>query len=175
MADTFRNVKPLLLFCVMAAVVTASGCVTDGGTQIGGPGLVIEKFDTSLQTVDSNEKVGVRLEVRNQGGYNGVAGLGTPAVAEIMSIDPTEWMITPSTVVDVGTLLMPDPDSQTPGGLGVANWQLLSPLLQRGTTKTYEISARVYYPYETNVIKPVWFVTAEELRRIVQNGQALAS
>lgn len=176
MADILKNAKSLLLLCVIAVVVTTSGCTTgtSGGTT-GGPGLVVETFKTTLNNIDSGERVGLQLEVRNMGGYNGQMGNGVPAVAELMSIDPTEWGVTPSTVIDLGPLLIPDPDSQTPGGLGKANWQLIAPPLRRGTTKTYELRARVFYPYETNVRKSVWFVTAEELRRIVQNGEALAS
>jgi hypothetical protein len=176
MADLIKNARFLLLLCVIAIVVTTSGCTTGTtGTTTGGPGLVIETFQPSLANIDSGENVGLQLEVRNMGGYNGQLGNGVPAIAEVMSIDPTEWMISPSTVVDLGALLIPDPDSQTPGGLGKANWQLIAPPLKRGNTKPYEIRARVYYPYEDNVRKSVWFVTAEELRRIVQSGDALAS
>jgi len=174
MADTFRYAKFLLLLCVIA-IVPISGCI--GGTTIstGGPGLAIETFKTSLDSIDSGERVGLQLEVRNQGGYNGQLGNGVPVIAELMSIDPVEWGVTPSMVVDLGALLMPDTDSQTQGGLGKANWQLIAPMLKRGNDKSYELRARVFYPYETNVRKPVWFVTAEELRRIVQSGDALSS
>jgi hypothetical protein len=174
MAEILKNVKFLLLLCVIA-IVPISGCTAGtGNTTGGGPGLVIETFKSSLTSIESGERVGLQLEVRNVGEYNGIAGLGVPTIAEIMAIDPTEWMVNPATVVDVGTLLMPDAESQTQGALGKANWDLQAPLLSRGTTKTYEVRARVYYPYETKAIKPIWFVTAEELRRIVQNGEALA-
>jgi hypothetical protein len=175
MADILKNAKFLLLLCVIA-IVPISGCTTGttSGTT-GGPGLVVETFKTTLDSVESRESVGLHLEARNMGGYNGLADTGVPAIAQIMAIDPTEWSVTPSTVIDLGTLLMPDPNSQTPGQLGKANWELLAPPLNRGTTKTYNVMARVFYPYETTTIKSVWFVTAEEMRRIVQNGEALQS
>jgi hypothetical protein len=175
MADILKNAKFLLLLCVIAVVVTTSGCTVPGNTVTGGPGLVIETFKTTPDNIESNEHVGVQLEARNMGGYNGQAGMGVQAVAEIMAIDPIEWRVTPSAAMNFGPLLMPDPESQTQGGLGKVNWELIAPPLKRGTTKTYQILGRVYYPYETKVIKPVWFVTTEEMRRIVQNGEALAS
>ncbi len=175
MADIFRKTNFLLLLFVLA-VLTTSGCI--GGTtsgSAGGQGLVIETFKTTSDSIESGESVGLQLEVRNMGGYNGQTGIGVPAIAEIMSIDPNEWMVTPATIVDLGTLLIPDTESQTPGGLAKATWELVAPRLERGITKPYALRARVYYPYETTVVRPVWFVTSEELRRIVQLGNALES
>ncbi len=172
-----KKVEFLLLLGVLAIVMAVSGCLaapTDGVAG-GGPGLVIERFDTTLDTIESGEPVGLQLDVRNQGGYNGELGTGATAIAEIMSIDPIEWTIAPSTVVNLGTILAPDLESQTQGGVGRANWELTAPMLERGQRKTYEVRSRVYYEYETIATKPLWFVTSEELRRVVQNGEALAS
>lgn len=176
MADAFnRNVKFLLLLCVIA-VVAASGCVTGGGDIGGGPGIVVEKFEPALTSVESGETVALQLEVRNEGDYNGgLGGSGAHAISQIMSIDPFEWQVLPSTIYDMGTILAPIRESQTPGELKKATWQLTAPLLERGQTKTYEILARTFYEYETKAIKPVWFVTGEELRKAVQNGETLAS
>jgi hypothetical protein len=175
MADILKNAKFLLLLCVIGIVVTTSGCIGGSTGTTGGPGLVVETFKTTLDNIDSGENVGLQIGVRNTGGYNGQAGTGVPAIAEVMAINPTEWMVTPATVIDLGTLLMPDTQSQTQGGFSQRTWELVAPRLSRGITKTYQIRGRVYYPYQTQVVKPVWFVTAEELRRIVQNGDALAS
>ncbi|MEM7825195.1 MAG: hypothetical protein QXO27_04455 [Candidatus Aenigmatarchaeota archaeon] len=175
MAKEFIKTKFLLTLCILVATVLISGCTigpSDRGGA-GGPGLMIEKFQTSLNQIDSGERVALRLEVRNRGDYNGPLGMGVPAVAEIMEIDPYEWQIVPSTIVDLGTLLAPDREMGTEGGLATADWQLLAPYLQKGQTKSYSIRARVYYPYQTKAIKPVTFVTAEELRRIVQLGDSL--
>jgi hypothetical protein len=171
-----KSVKTLLVLCVIVATLTISGCVTSPGKGgAGGPGLVIEKFETSLQQIDSGEDVNLHLEVRNRGDYSGPMGRGVPAAAELMEIDPYEWFVQPSTIINLGELVPPDIESQTEGGLGTADWVLKAPLLKKGERKTYNIIARVYYPYETRVIKPVLFVTAEELRRIVQTGGALSS
>ena len=175
MAGIFdRKSKFLLLLCVLA-IVTSSGCVTGTNQTTGGPGIVVEKFETSQTLIESGEPVSLQLEVRNMGDYNGEMGLGAPVIAEIMSLDPTEWMVTPSTIIDLGTLSAPDPESQTRGGLGKATWNLVSPMLDRGQRKTYEIRGRVYYQYETKAIKPIWFVTANELEAIVKAGESLAA
>jgi hypothetical protein len=176
MTDIFaKKLKFLLLLCVIMTV-SASGCVMGPGTgTTGGPGLVIEKFDTTLDLIESGEPVGLQIEVRNQGDYNGEMGIGAPAIVELMSIDPMEWIITPSPLVDLGTILARDIESQTQGGVGRANWELTAPLLQRGQRQPYEIRGRVYYQYETIATRPVWFVTSNELRTIVQGGEALSS
>jgi hypothetical protein len=175
MADAFKKTNLLSLLFVLA-ILPVSGCIGGGNQTAIGQGLVIEKFLPTLDTaIESGEPVGLQLEVRNRGDYNGLMGSGAPAVAEIMAIDPTEWIVTPSTVVDLGSLLAPDVESQTEGGLGKVTWELTAPTLQRGERKLYPVRARVYYLYETKAIKPVWFVTSEELRRLVQSGESLTS
>ena len=159
----------LLLLSVLA-IMTASGCVTGTTGTTGGPGLVVEKFLPSLDTIESGEPVSLQLEVRNRGDYNNAM-----TIAELMDIDPTEWAVAGGTIRDLGTLLAPDLESQTEGGLATAAWEITSPLLKRGQRLVYPVRARVYYLYETTATKPVWFVTSEELRRIVQLGDALPS
>jgi hypothetical protein len=68
MADTFAKARFLLMLCVLAILLTTSGCTTQtGGSAGGGPGLVLENFKTTLDTVDSGEPVGLQLEVRTGG------------------------------------------------------------------------------------------------------------
>lgn len=170
-----KKVEFLLLLCAIA-ILGISGCVTGPGEGItGGPGMIVEKFDTTLDSIDSGESVGLHMEVRNRGGYNGELGTGAPALVELMQIDPMEWSVTPSTIIDLGTIAAPIPESQTQGELATADWQLIAPMLERGQTQMFDITARVYYSYETKARKPVQFVTSEELRRMIQNGEALAS
>jgi hypothetical protein len=171
MARTCNNKLRFLLLLSVLAIIISSGCTTGttGGTG-GGPGIVVEKFMPSLDTIESGEPVSLQLEVRNKGDYNNAL-----AVVELMDIDPTEWVVGGGTIRDLGTLLAPDPESQTEGGLATTAWELTSPLLKRGQRLTYPVRARVYYTYETSATKPVWFVTSEELRRIVQLGDALPS
>ncbi len=176
MTDIFAKKVEFLLLLFTIAILPVSGCVTDGGTG-GGPGITIEKFETALPgtPIESGEQVALRLEVRNRGDYNGEMGTGAPAIVELMQIDPTEWGIIPSPIIDLGTILAPDIESQTQGGLAIADWQLLAPLLERGQRQDFRVDARVYYAYETKARKPVQFVTNEELRRLIQLGESLTS
>ncbi len=166
--------KVLLLVAVVMTVIS-SGCVTSDTGGSTGPGVVIEEFEPSLTQVESNEPVTLHLEVRNKGEYNGPMGNGVPVVAELMGIDTTEWQVLPSVYSEPMFLFSPDLESQTGGGLGTVNWDLISPMLSRGQRITYSPIARVYYTYETDVIKPVWFVTKDELETIVQSGGSLTS
>ncbi len=166
--------KVLLLISV-AMTVIASGCVSPMGGGSAGPGIAIEKFEPSLTQVESNEPVTLHLELRNKGEYNGPLSNGVPVVAELMGVDTTEWMVLPSVYSQPMYLFAPDLESQTEGGLGTWNWELTTPMLARGQRLTYSPIARAYYVYETDVIKPVWFVTKNELETIVRSGGALSS
>ena len=170
-----KKVEFLLMLCVIATL-WISGCIGPTDGMGGGPGLVVEKFEIPPPTtIDSGEQIGLHLEVRNQGGYNGELGTGAPAIVELMQIDPMEWAVTPSTVIDLGSILAPIPETGTQGELAKADWQLIAPLLERGQTQSFRIDARVYYAYETKARKPVQFVTSDELRRMIQTGESLAS
>jgi hypothetical protein len=168
-----RNAKFLLLLFI-AAVTVISGCTGIGpGTTGGGQGIAVDIFRPTLgQTtpIESEEPVSFHLEVINRGNYN-----NAPAVAELTGIDTAEWSIYGDVYRDLGLLLAPDPESQTEGGRGRADWDAVTPTLPRNQRMTYEPIARVYYYYETRVRKPVWFVTSEELRRIVDGAGTLDS
>ena len=140
-----KNMKFLLLLSVLITLVT-SGCVMGGnGTTGGGPGLIIERFDTTLDLIESNEPVGLQLDVRNQGDYNGETGIGAPAIAEIMSIDPMEWIIVPAPVVDLGTILAKDPESQTQGGVGRA----MKTGLVKARTESFDFLGYTFGPHHS--------------------------
>jgi hypothetical protein len=166
------KITSVLALLTIASVLAISGCtlLPSGGTTGGGPGIAIERFEPSLSTVRSNEQVSLRLEVRNNGDYT-----NAPAAAELMGIDPAKWNLYGNTMQYLGTLLAPDAASNTPGGRGTASWTLVSPPLVRGQSLTYRPIARVYYQYETRAIKPVTFVTANELKDIQRGGGSLTS
>ena len=176
------NITAKFEFLVLLFVITvlmSSGCVNPlGGGQTSyttGPGIVIEKFDTPLGMVESGEATNLHLEIRNQGEYDGELGIGAPAIVELMQIDPSEWIIEPSPIMDLGTVLAPDAESQTSGGLSKMDGRITAPLLQAGQRQTQEIAARVYYQYETKARKAIQFVTNEEMRRMVQSGETFTS
>jgi hypothetical protein len=157
-----------LLLCVVL-VTAASGCIGNlggGGTTASGSGVVINTFEPRLANVESGESTSLHLEVQNTGDFN-----NAPTVAELTGINLQEWSVSDQ-YKDLGQLLAPDPDSETEGGMAAADWEMTAPQLFERQSQTYEPITRVYYYYETRAIKPVLFVTAEELRRIVDSGEA---
>jgi len=178
MVSILNKKTEFLLLLSALFIVTTSGCVNPFGTgdqSTGGPGIVIEDFRTSLNLIESGEQVNVHLDVRNRGDYDGDLGMGAPAMVELMQIDPTDWIIQPMTLQDLGTILAPDIESNTQGGHATADWILTAPLLEAGTRKTYDITARVYYQYENIATKSIQFVTNEEMRRMSQMGETFES
>ena len=159
----------LALFPVLA-VLAISGCVNPFPTGGTGAGITVEVFEPSLSSVRSNEQLDLHLEVRNIGDYN-----NAPAVAELTELDPVEWSLYGDRYKFLGNLLAPDAESQTEGGRAIADWSVTAPALKRGQSLTYNPRARIYYYYETKSIKPVTFVTSEELRKTVQAGGSLSS
>jgi hypothetical protein len=171
MRDMKERCSKISLLLPIAIVVLIAGCIGPGPSGGGGgPGIVIERFEPSLTNIESDEEVELRLGVRNIGDYN-----EAPAVAELTVIDPTTWNLYGDIYRPLGTLLAPDPESGTAGGTKTAEWLLRAPRLSRGQTMTYYPAARVYYYYETKAIKPIWFVTSDELKTLIDTGQPLST
>jgi hypothetical protein len=166
---TKNLLKMAFLLLSVAVLVAFSGCVSIGTTSSTGNGVVINVFEPRLSQIESGEDVSLHIEVQNKGEYN-----NAPAVAELTGINLQEWGVF-DPYKDMGRLLAPDPESGTEGGLSTADWELRAPRLFERQSLTYEPIARVYYYYETRAIKPVLFVTAEELKRLVDAGEALQS
>ncbi|RLJ00284.1 MAG: hypothetical protein DRP03_00895 [Candidatus Aenigmatarchaeota archaeon] len=155
-----------LVFALLA-VLLISGCVQQGTTT--GSGIVINTFEPALKSVESGEEVSLHLEVQNTGDYT-----DAPVVAELTGIDLSEWNVI-DRYKNLGSLLAPDKDAGTEGGRAGVDWRITAPSLRRGQRLTYEPIARVYYLYKTIATKPVWFVTTEELKKIVRVGGTLES
>ncbi len=166
---TSKNLAILLILPV--AVLLISGC-TDfglgGDSGVGGQGIVITSFGADLTSLESNQDVGLHLEVQNRGDVIG------EAAAQLINIDPIVWGL-PFTEFDIGELIPADSERGTVGAIGRADWLLLSPDLQRGERRTYKPMVRVFYTYDTRIIKPIEFLTSEETRRAVQNGDPVLS
>ncbi|UCD03125.1 MAG: hypothetical protein JSV63_00625 [Candidatus Aenigmatarchaeota archaeon] len=171
MAATKTGKSLAILLILPAVVLLTSGC-TDflgGGAGPSGNGIVITSFQSDLTEVESEEDVGLHLEVQNQGDVIGYAA------AQLINIDPTAWGGFAFADYDIGELLPADKEAGTLGQTGRADWMLVSPVLNRGDRRTYKPMVRMFYEYETRIIKPITFLTSEETRRAVQAGEALPS
>jgi hypothetical protein len=166
-AKTPKSFEWLLILPI--AILLVSGCLTlDGGTSITGNGIVITKFEPSLRSVESNDDLLLHLEVQNQGDVIG------RAAAKLIGIYPQDWGVFQTDQL-LDELRPADVERGTQGQTATADWRLTAPPLKRGERRTYEPMVRVFYSYETKITKPITFVTSDELRRIVQNGQSLSS
>ncbi len=168
---TKNSTKGLAILLILPAVVMlASGCTNLGlgGSSTSGYGIVIKTFESSLSSIESEDDLVVHLEVQNMGDVIG------EAAAQLIGIYPPEWG-QPNTEFYIGELLPADENRGTTGQLGIADWYLKAPSLMRGEKRTYNPIARVFYTYETRVIKPITFLTSEETKRAVQNGESLPS
>lgn len=175
MKEKTFGVKILLLLCISLSLMTSGCTMFPSGQTGGGSGLVIEEFEPSLPTTESNEPVTFHLEVRNKGGSKGPLGQGVPVIAELMGVDPMEWRVMPSVYSQQMNLYPPDPDAQTEGGLGTVDWEAMTPLIPEGERVSYDAIARVYYTYKTTARKPIWFVTKPELETLSRSGGSLTS
>ncbi|MBN2330811.1 MAG: hypothetical protein JXC85_03275 [Candidatus Aenigmarchaeota archaeon] len=165
-----KNPKGLeWLLILPIAILLVSGCLNlGGGSSISGNGIVITTFEPSLRSIESNDDVLVHLEVQNQGDVIGTAA------AKLIGIYPQDWGVFQTDQL-LDELRPADVERGTEGQKATADWRLTAPPLKRGERRTYEPMVRVFYSYETKVTKPITFVTSDELRRIVQNGQSLNS
>lgn len=153
-------------FILPIVLLFISGCVAPDGGGVSGNGIVITKFEPSLAAVNSQDDLSLRVEVENRGEAIG------RAAAKLMGIYAQDWGVF-QTDQPLEELLPADSEAGTTGQLGVATWRLRAPDLQRGEKRTYEPMVRVFYSYETKVTKPITFVTSDELRRTIQNGESL--
>lgn len=150
-------------------VVLVSGCtLPNGGGGVSGNGIVITQFEPSLRSIESDDEVSLHLEVQNRGDVTGTAA------AKLIGIYPQDWGVFQTDHL-LNNLYPADLERGTEGQIVTADWILRAPNLKRGERRTYTPMARVFYSYETRAIKPITFVTSDELRRIIQNGQSLAS
>ena len=169
--DAINTKKLAILLILPMVVLLASGCTNlglGGGNGVSGSGVVIKTFDSTLKSVQSDDEFALHLEVQNMGDAIALAA------AQIINIVPTDWNAF-NTEQMIGELLPADKEAGTEGQLGTLDWRLRAPALQRGEQRTYNPMVRVFYSYETRVTKPITFLTSEELRRAVQNGEALPS
>jgi hypothetical protein len=169
--DAKKTGELAILLFLPIVVLAASGCTNlglGGSSGVSGAGVVVTKFESSLQSIQSDDEVMLHLEVQNMGDAIAMAA------AELINIYPQDWNVL-NTEQTIGELLPSDEEAGTEGQLGTLYWRLRAPDLQRGERRTYEPMVRVFYSYETRVIKPITFLTSEELRRAIQNGESLPS
>lgn len=176
---------PALL--LILPVLAASGCTTTIPTSPG-LGVVIEEFSTGgLTEFYPGEEVTFFLKIRNQG-----TAPATEVKAELLGFDE-DWFASSSQGNQVagteilpqeagcqytgsGSILRPaDLSIGTPGEIMTCTWKYNVPEIPPGLKPTYQATARVFYNYETTVVKSFTVLKTDELMKYNQQGRAVPS
>jgi hypothetical protein len=188
------NYKPMRrhalpgLVLLLAAVVSISGCTTP--TLQTGNGVVIQEFTPSLSEVYPGEPVIFFLKFKNIGSVE-----ASKAFAELVGLDE-DWAaaskdINGNKVSSSGELFPreavcrhdgngiilspPDMTYGTEGETATCTWIYKVPPIPGGFDVTYDIKARVFYDYRTELLKSFTILSTGELMRYNQQGKAVPS
>lgn len=165
----------ILLTLSVFLVLTTSGCTLPGGGTVSGQGVVIENFEVDFPNVYAGEKFKLQMKIRNTGSVDAY-----DVRAELYNTEASGTGGTFSIVCEYGQctqnrLLAPDPDRGTTGGSKICIWDCMAPEVSKGVSVNFNPSVRLYYVYETDVIKSLTIVSQDELRNIQNQGNALPS
>jgi hypothetical protein len=179
---------PVLGFIlVLSALIVISGCTTPGVRT--GNGVVIEEFTPSFTSVYPGELVEFQLKFRNVGGVK-----ATSVFAEVLGLDE-DWAASSKGFENnrfnpSGTELFPreeacgydkrevelDPPDMTYGTEGesqTCTWRYIAPQIPEGFNPSYEATARVFYNYQTDLIKSITVLSTQEMMKLNQQGRTV--
>ncbi len=154
-------IKKLIMFLLLIVVIGISGCIGQGPTIAGGPGVVITDFSVDYSPIYAGDPVGMNLEVMNQGEFDtdvdrvtyfGVSAAdwtGFPA-----SADTTPHPVTPA-----------DPVTGFEGGTWWETTSITSPDTIVSTI-TFDLGVRIEYEYETDYTATIRVVDPDYLRTL---------
>ena len=176
--------KPLpCLILLLIAITAVSGCTSTGIET--GNGVVIQEFTPAFSEVYPGEPVTLLLKFKNTGSVE-----ATSVHAEVLGLDE-DWAASSQGLGDiVGGEMLPQesgcqytgsgfslkpPDMLygTEGETGTCTWKYMTPEIPSGMNPTYDITARLYYDYKTEVVKSFTLATSEELFNLKQQGRSV--
>jgi hypothetical protein len=169
---------------VLALLITlaVSGCTQPVQT---GYGVVIEEFTPAFAEVYPEEPIVFLLKVKNVGSVKAEA-----VHAEVLGLDE-DWA-TSSEGYGQGPvyrgeklpeeelcrytgsgfdLKSPDLFYGTEGQVATCTWKYKAPDIPSGFKPTYDITARVFYTYRTDVVKSFTLASADELFNLKEQGK----
>ncbi|NIO22455.1 MAG: hypothetical protein GTN38_00325 [Candidatus Aenigmarchaeota archaeon] len=167
--------KPAQLTLLVFCLVLLSGCV--GQQTTSGNGIVIESFVSNPSEMYSGEPFNLQLMIRNTGSVDAgnvrfeLSNIGATYENRGLEIScKTEC----SEVIE--RFLAPDPRAGTTGESKTCIWKCSAPEdIPRNSKITFNPSLRVYYDYESNIVKSVTIISESELRSIQAQGRSLPS
>jgi hypothetical protein len=183
-----RIAFPILVLALLFTL-TVSGCTRQVQT---GYGVVIEEFTPAFAEVYPEEPIIFLLKVKNIGSVEAM-----DVHAELLGLDE-DWAasskgvgqgpITPggeklpeeswcrfTETEKHRTLKPPDLFYGTEGEVATCTWKYKAPDIPSGFKPTYDITARVFYTYSTDVVKSFTLASAGELYKLKEQGKSLPS
>jgi hypothetical protein len=182
-----RSIHALLAIIL---VLLASGCTTSTVTT--GNGVVIESFDSGgITEVYPGEPITFHLKVMNTGSVE-----ATNVFGELLGLDE-DWATSsgPSSIsgnkvlngeilpretscqyTNAGSgndLAPPDPIYGTEGQVTECTWMYKTPDIPQGMNPTYDITARLYYTYRTDLIESFSILSTAQLKEYIQQGRTV--
>ena len=162
----------IFLSVLLIPTLIFSGCIQQGGSS--GLGMVIKEFSVHPGKVKGGETFEIRMKARNEGSvnaYNVHAELYNTDL--FISGNTLSISCTPAVTCSQSRVLAGDPESGVGGGSLTCVWECEAPLIPEGTSVTFNPMVRLYYAYETHVIKSLTVVSQDELISIQDTGGAL--
>jgi hypothetical protein len=186
--ERLSEAKLFFLALPVLAIILVSGCTT--GSTVSGNGVIVKEFAPEFTEIYAGEPVTFRLLMQNQGSVN-----ANNVHAELLGLDEdwcasqtggntckssagnrAEMLPNEPECQYTGTnfnMLAPDPTRGTSGGSHICTWTYNAPPIQKGFTITYTPTVRVFYAYNSGVVKLITFGSSNELRNIQDTGGKL--
>lgn len=184
-AKAGNNYRNIFLLFLVVMVVAVSGCVSGGSkTAVGGNGIVINDFASSVSDVsDCDKSVKLNFDIENKGGKSTSAGelLGCLDGKNFPGKTSEQmWAVDSSQTGRVCQSLQkkldaPDTVKNIPGGAASFKWTVNSPFVPFPLTRTDGFSGRVFYKYASRTSATVFVISESELAVAKQTGKALPS
>jgi hypothetical protein len=167
--------KAITLVLIVFCSILVSGCT--GPQTPTGSGIIIENFVSYPSEMYSGESFNLQLMARNAGSFDArnvrfeLSNVGTAYENKGLEIAcETEC----PHVID--RFLAPDPQAGTTGESVTCIWKCSAPEdIPRNERLVFNPNIRVYYYYESSIVKSVTIASEDELRSLNAQGRPLPS
>ncbi len=176
-------------------VIFVSGCINNTSTLELGNGVIIKDYNIDFSNVYSGECVDISVLLKNTGSVD-----AKQVFAEMLGIEQdwydgkswgkgcksedggpwTGWEKSanePQCRWNPGqqsySLSAPDPSRGVDGETTTCSWSYVAPEVPSHTSVTYTPTIRVFYQYETDVVKAVTLMSQDEMKSLVKQGKPL--
>lgn len=191
------NIVKQVPLCIILFVIFVSGCTTTTNTVELGDGVVMLDYDIEFSDVYAEECVDIGILVKNKGSVEakrvfvellGIeqdwygegepwgrgcksqnGGTWTPGHEKTANEPECRWQ----PEEDEFNLLPPDPVMGTDGETHTCTWTYKAPEIPEQADITYKATLRIFYQYQTDVVKAVTLMTQEEMKNLMEQGKTL--